>query len=88
MQGQKLTTCDASEPPKVRLPKLTDSSGGPSLSENVRSFFQTCQFFDVCLVVKAWGGLGGWLVCWYVGVGSWWLRTFAEQDIRDMYTFR
>ncbi|CAL1150327.1 unnamed protein product [Cladocopium goreaui] len=37
---------------KVRLPKLTDSSGGPSLSENVRSFFQTCQFFDVCLVVK------------------------------------
>ena len=45
---------------QVRLPKIADSSGGPSLAENVRSFFQTCQFFDVCLVVKV-RGLG-WLV--------------------------
>eukprot|EP00434_Breviolum_minutum_P034541 symbB.v1.2.030577.t1/scaffold3461.1/size67752/2 len=39
---------------KVRLPKLGTMLEEPALgmSENVRTLFQTCQFFDVCLVVK------------------------------------
>lgn len=40
--------------PQVRLPKLGTMLEEPALgmSENVRTLFQTCQFFDVCLVVK------------------------------------
>ena len=38
---------------EVRLPKLTNHEPSASgLSANIRNFFQTCQFFDLCLVVK------------------------------------
>ena len=44
---------DPSDRPQVRLPKLgTSVEPALGMSENVRTLFQTCQFFDVCLVVK------------------------------------